>query len=219
VVAAAAGSATLNLSSINGYPISAFNFAGTNSNPAAYVVNANGLALPSNPSGNPIAAGDFLAVNGFSSAFGSAPPDFIASAVNAEPTIPATLQVVWATSDAAPFATATATSLTVNLANAALTSATIQIAGESIDMTTLPASPQIVAAVATNDPTSGLPLFNPVFSVGSFTLGIQSFNTLMPFETAAATSFATSPATKFLAHGFYNSAANTFTASRINVVL
>jgi hypothetical protein len=219
VLAAAAGGATLNLSAINGYPISAFNFAGTNSNPAAYVVNANGLALPSNPSGNPITAGDFLAVNGFSSAFGSAPPDFIASAVNAEPTIPATIQVVWATSNAAPFATATATGLTVNLANATLTSATIQIAGETIDMTTLPASPQIVADAATNDPTSGLALFNPVFSVGSTLGGIEAFNTLAPFETAAATLFATAPATKFLAHGFYNSASNTFTASRINVVL
>jgi hypothetical protein len=219
VLAADAGSATLNLSAINGYPISAFNFAGTNSNPAAYVVNANGLALPSNPSGNPVTAGDFLAVNGFSSAFGSAPPDFIASAVNAEPTIPATLQVIWATSNAAPFATATATSLTINLANAALTSATIQIAGETIDMTTLPASPQIVAAAATNDPTSGLALFNPVFAVGSTAGGIEAFNTLTPFETTAATLFATTPATKFLAHGFYNSAANTFTASRINVVL
>jgi hypothetical protein len=127
--------------------------------------------------------------------------------------------VQWTTSDSAPFATATADSLSVNLTNAALTTASIVLAGETIDMTTLPASPTIVPAAATNDPTSSLPLFMPVFSVGSNGLGIESFNTLTPFETQAATSFATAPATQFLARGFYNRAANTFTASRINVVL
>ncbi len=215
----AGGSATLNLASINGYPISAFNFTGTNSNPAAYLVNTNGLTLPADPAGNALAAGDFVAVNGFSSAFGTAPPDFIATVLNAEDTIPATLQVVWASSDAAPFLTATATGLSVNLTNAALSSASIQIAGESIDMTTLPASPQIVPATPVNDPTSGLPVFLPVFSVGSNALGISGFNTLSPFETEAVTLLATTPAVKFLARGFYNSATNTFTASRINLVL
>jgi hypothetical protein len=222
VVAADATGATLNLSSINGWPISAFNFAGTNSNPAAYVVNANGLTVPPAPGGTPLAAGDFLAANGFSSAFGTAPPDFIASSVNAEATIPATLQVIWATGDASPYLTATATSLSVNLTNATLTSATIQVAGESIDMTTLPASPTIVPATATNDATTGLPLFKPVFSIGSDLVGVQSFNTLTPFEATSGAIFVATPATpalKFLAHGFYDRSANTFTASRINVVL
>jgi hypothetical protein len=221
----ATSTATLNLNSINGWPISVFNFAGTgtasgqNSNPAAYVVNANGLTVPPGPLGNPLAAGDFLAVNGFSSAFGSAPPDFIASEINAEPTIPATIQVLWTTGDTAPFATATATSLSVNLTNATLISASILIAGETIDMTTLPASPQIVPAAATNDPTSGLPLFRPVFSVGNNLVGIESFNTLTPLEAQATTLFAATPALKFLARGSYDRATNTFTASRINVVL
>jgi hypothetical protein len=219
VVAADSTGATLNLSSINGWPISVFNFAGTNSNPASYVVNATGLTEPTAPGGAPLAAGDFLAANGFSSAFGTAPPDFLASSVNAEPTVPATLQVVWTSGNANPFLTPTATGLSVNLTNAALTSATIQIAGESIDMTTLPAAPQIVAAAPTNDAVTALPTFEPVFSIGNYLVNIQSFNTLTPFEAAAATAFATAPALKFLAHGFYDRAANTFTASRINVVL
>jgi hypothetical protein len=214
-----ASTATLNLDSINGYPLSVFNFAGTNSNPASFVVSSTGLTFPTNPAGNPLAAGDYLAVNGFGAPFGSAPPDFLASTINAEATIPATMHVQWTTGDSAPFATATSTSLSVNLANAAVTSASIVIAGETIDMTTLPASPTIFPAAPTNDPTSALPLFMPVFSVGSNSLGIDSFNTLTPFEAQSATSFATTPATQFLAHGFYNRALNTFTASRINVVL
>jgi hypothetical protein len=218
-----AGSATLNLDGINGWPISVFNFAGTNSNPAAYVVSATGLTFPTNPAGNPLAAGDYLGVNGLSSAFGSAPPDFIASGLNGEASIPATMQVLWTTAgNAAPFATATATSLSVNLTNAALISASVLVAGESIDMTTLPASPSIMPAADANDATSALPVFRPLFSVGSVLVGIQSFNTLAPFETAAAAEFAATPAnpaSKFLAHGFFNRATNIFTASRIDVVL
>jgi hypothetical protein len=214
-----ASTATLNLDSINGYPLSAFNFAGTNSNPASFVVSSTGLTFPANPAGNPLAAGDYLAVNGFGAPFGSAPPDFLASTVNAEATIPATMHVQWTSGDSAPIVTNPDGSLSVNLANATLTAASILIAGETIDMTTLPASPKIVPAAATTDPTSALPLFMPVFSVGSNALGIESFNTLASFEAQAATSFATSPATQFLAHGFYNRALNTFTASRINVVL
>jgi hypothetical protein len=194
VVAVGSGSVTLDVPTINGYPASAFNFTGTNSNPAAYLVNTGALTLPTDPAGNPLAVGDFLAVNGFSSAFGTAPPDFIASAVNAEGTVPAVMHVIWTAGNPAPFATATGTQLTVNL----------------------------VAALATTDPTSALTVFMPVFSVGSFTAGISGFNSLAPFEASVATLIAatpTTPATQFMAYGFYDSAANTFTASRINLVL
>ncbi len=220
-----ASTATLDLDSINGYPPSVFNFAGSgsasgaNSNPASFVVSSTGLTFPTDPAGNPLAAGDYLAVNGFGAPFGSAPPDFLASNINGEATIPATMHVQWTTSDSAPFATATSASLSVNLTNAAVTTASILIAGETIDMTTLPESPQILPAAATTDPTSSLPLFMPAFSVGSTVLGVSTFNSLASFEAQAATVFATSPATQFLAHGFYNRATNTFTASRINVVL
>jgi len=219
VVAVGSGSVTLDVPAINGYPITAFNFAGTNSNPAAYLVNTGALTLPTDPAGNPLAAGDFLAVNGFSSAFGTAPPDFIASAVNAEATVPAVLHVIWTAGNQAPFATATEAGVTINLSNAAVTSATIQIASEIIDMTTLTSAPTIVPAAATTDPTSALTVFMPVFSVGSFTVGINAFNTLTPFVTESAALLAATPATQFLAYGFYDSVANTFTASRINMVL
>ena len=159
------------------------------------------LTLPAGPSGNPLAAGDFLAVNGFSTAFGTAPPDYLASAINAEPTIPARLQVLWTTTSSAPFATADANGVTVNLTGSPLSSATI------------------VAAAGTNDPTSGLPLFRPVLSVGSNLVGISGFNSFTPFEAAVTAVLPTAPATKLLAYGFYNRATNTFTASRIDLVL
>jgi hypothetical protein len=225
VVSTGSGTATLSLAAINGWPTSIYNFAGTasasgqNSNPAAFVVNTNGLTLPNGPAGSPVAAGDFLAVNGFSGPFGSTPPDFRASVINAEPSAPATIAVTWSTGDNAPFATAAATGLSLNLTNAGLISASILVGGETIDMTTLPASPQIVPATPANDPTSGLPVFAPLFCIGNNLINIQCFNTLTPFENQASTFFTTAPAVRFLAHGFYNRGTNTFTASRINVVL
>jgi hypothetical protein len=80
--------------------------------------------------------------------------------------------------------------------------------------------------VATNDPTSGLPVFSPVFSVGpgaitAIVVGpIQSFNGFANFVTQLNTTFAVpTPATKFVAQGFYDRTSNTFTASSIDVVL
>jgi hypothetical protein len=84
------GSLLMNVQAINRWPVGVFSFAGTgvssaqDSNPASYLVNTGALALPV------AAAGDPLWIDGFTSPFGSAPPDFIAHAVNAEATVPAT---------------------------------------------------------------------------------------------------------------------------------
>ncbi len=80
--------------------------------------------------------------------------------------------------------------------------------------------------MAAADPTSGLPLFTPRFSVGagaiseSSTSPILSFNEFAAFVTQLTTTFATpTPATQFVARGLYDRASNTFTASNIDVVL
>jgi hypothetical protein len=89
----------------------------------------------------------------------------------------------------------------------------------------LSASPTIVPAVAV-PAANGLALFTPRFSVGpgaiaESTVGpILSFNGFGAFVTQLTTTFATpTPATRFVAQGQYNRAANTFTASSIDVVL
>ena len=227
LVSSSTGSLALNLQAIENWPASIYNFAGNGvsaaQDPTAanYLVNTGALTLPT------AAAGDPLWVDGFTSPFGSAPPDFIAEAVNAEPTVPASLVVAWTgTGTAAPFSTLTPTGLTIDLANAAFGTGSLRIGADSIDIKTLSASPAIVPAVAAADPTSGLPLFSPVFSVGpgaiseSSTASIDSFNGFAAFVTQLTTTFATpTPATQFVARGFYNRSANTFTASSIDVVL
>jgi hypothetical protein len=130
------------------------------------------------------------------------------------------------TGTTAPFATLSPTGLSIDLTNAAFASGQLRIGAESVDITTLSASPTVVPAVAAADPTSGLPLFSPVFSVGpggiteTVISPIQSFNGFANFVTQLTTTFAApTPATRFIARGFFDRASNTFTASIIDVVL
>jgi hypothetical protein len=230
LVSSASGSLLLNLQAINNWPVSVFNFAGTGTSagqdatPANYLVNTGTLTLPVAP------AGDALAIDGYVSPFGTAPPDFIAAAINAEPTIPATLLVTWTgTGTAAPFSSLTSSGLSIDLANAAFGGGLILIGAESIDITTLGATPQIVPEVPTGVPTpppGAPPVFQPRFSVGpggsaAVTVNpILSFNGFGAFVNQLNTTFATpTPATKFVANGVYNRASNIFTATRIDVVL
>ena len=222
-LSSSAGSLGLNLQFINNWPVSVYNFAGngaTAPTPGNFLVNTGSLTLPT------FAAGDPVWVDGYVSPFGSAPPDFLAQSVSAEASVRATLVVNWTgTGTTAPFATLTATGLSIDLANAAFGSGQLRVGAETVDIKTLSASPNIIPDVAANAPTSGLPLYSPVFSVGpgaiteSIVNPIQSFNGFGAFVTQLNTTFAATPATRFVARGLYNRAANTFTASSIDVVL
>jgi len=224
----ASGSLQLNVQNIENYPVSVYNFAGNGvsaaQDPVAanFTVNTGALTLPA------AAPGDPLWVDGYVAPFGTAPPAFTAFSVNAEPAVPATLAVVWTgTGTAAPFATLTPTGLTIDLTNAAFGSGQLRIGADTINLTTLSATPNIVPAVAVPAATTGLPLFNPRFSVGAAAnpdvatnTPIMSFITFAAFVTQLNTTFATpTPATQFVARGMYDNTSNTFTASSIDVVL
>ncbi|HEY0748932.1 MAG TPA: hypothetical protein VGD63_19670 [Steroidobacteraceae bacterium] len=225
LVSSAAGTLDLNLQAINNWPATVYNFAGngvsTAQDPTAanYVVDTGALTLPT------AAPGDPLWIDGYTSPFGKAPPDFIAEAVNSEATEPATLQVIWTgTGTTTPFATATASGLTINLANAAFGSGTLRIGADSVNIATLSTNPTIVSAAAA-PASNGLPLFAPVFSVGpgaiseSAVAAIQSFNGFAAFVTQLNTTLASTAATQLVARGFFNPTTSTFTASSIDVVL
>ena len=227
LISAASGSLQLNLQAIENYPASVYNFAGNGvsaaQDPVAanFAVNTGALTLPT------AAPGDPVWIDGYLAPFGTAPPDFTAFGVLAEPSVPATLVVLWTgTGTAAPFATLTDTGLTIDLTNAAFGSGQLRIGAETVDVTTLSATPNIVPAAAAPDPTSGLPLFMPRFSVGAGAISagttspIASFNTFAAFVTGLNTAFAApTPATQFVARGLYDRVSNTFTASSIDVVL
>jgi hypothetical protein len=235
LVSSAAGSLVMNLQAINDWPVSNYTFAGNGTSAAqdpvaaSYLVNTGTLALPVGADGvTPLAPGGLLWIDGFTSPFGTAPPDFIAESMNAQQSVPATMVVSWTgTGTAAPFATLADSGLTINVTNAAFGSGEIRIGAQSIDITTLSALPPLTIVPAVAVPASnGLPLFTPRFSVGAgaingvTTAPIQSFNGFAAFVTQLDATFAVpTPATKFTARGFYNSATNIFTASNIDVVL
>jgi len=227
LISEASGSLQLNLQAIENYPASVYDFAGNGASAAQdpvaadFTVNTGALTLPTQAPGDPVW------VDGYLAPFGTAPPDFTAYSVLAEPSVPATLAVLWTgTGTTAPFATATDSGLTIDLTNAAFASGQLRIGAETVDVTTLSATPNIVPAVAAPDPTTGLPLFEPRFSVGAgavtgvTTTPVASFNGFAAFVAELNTTFtAPTPATQFVARGTYDRASNTFTASSIDVVL
>lgn len=222
LVSATPGSGVvMDLQTIENWPVSNYNFTGDGAVvPSAYAVETGALALPAG-----LVAGDPVWIDGYTTPFGSAPPDFIAADVNAEASVPANLHVAWtAAGTTTPFATLTSAGLTIDLANANYSSGTISVGSESIELKTLAVNPTIVPA-ATPAATPGLPaVFLPSFAIGNLTstadtTGVTVYNTFSTFVTQLPLSIvAATPAYQFVATGLYDRAANTFTATSINVV-
>lgn len=165
VVSSTADSVVLNLQTINDWPASIFNFAGTgasaaqNTSAANYAVNTTGLTVPAGS-----AAGTPLWIDGVISPFGSAPPDFLASAVNNE----AGVQVV-ATPNvyapSSPVMPATAGTLTCGNGNS----------------TCIPASLEVIWANGTTTPfatvtpsSTTIDLSNTALTSGVIRIGAES---------------------------------------------
>jgi hypothetical protein len=223
LVSSAPGSAVLNLQTIEYWPVSDYNFTGNGAaavTPASYAVNTGSLAIPAG-----VAAGSPVWIDGVTTPFGTAPPDFTAFTINAEVSVPARLQVDWTSAGTiAPFATLTDTGLTIDLNNANYSAGVIRIGSESIDLKSLAASPTIIPQPPPA-PTAGLPsVFLPSFAIGALTttastIATTVYNTFSTFVTQLPTAIvAASPALHFVANGTYNRTTNTFTASSIDVV-
>jgi hypothetical protein len=256
LVSSTSSGLVMDLQTIDDYPVSLFNFAGNgstaaqNPTPAGFSVSTPGLTVPAGA-----ASGAPIWVDGVSAAFGSAPPDFRAFAVNTESSVqvagpqldgglstapgvgtcgigsqvcePASLEVVWRGTDAAPFESFSATGFSLKLNDpSVLYYAVIRIGPEAIDLQTLPSSPLIV-------PTT-LPItqtFSPRYAWGvpstaSTTATVTSTTALNVssvfndfFGGVAGTINTTNPALQLQATGVYSRNTNTFTATSINFVL
>jgi hypothetical protein len=189
LVSSTADSLVMNLQTINGWPASSYNFSGNgasaaqNPSAAAFAVNTGALTVPAG-----VVAGDPLWVDGIFSPFGSAPPDFNATAVNSEASVqvaggsgtpagtqtcgvgsqvcdPASLQVLWTTAPGTtvPFAGLSYSSFSIDLSNAQLVKAVMRIGPESIDLKSLPASPIVVPVPATATTAT----FSPLYAFGN----------------------------------------------------
>jgi hypothetical protein len=226
LVSSGAGALSLNLQTINDWPVSDFSFAGNGTsaaaNPvaAAFTVNTGTLTIPDTTIADP------LWIDGLVAPFGSAPPDFNATAISSEASVPASLQVQWSgTGTPTPFSVLGAAGLSINLTNASLASAVIRVGPESIALASLPASPAFTVVPQTGIASAaGLPpLFTPRFSYGDPTAvapaGIHVFSAFGTFATDLTTALAATGALQLAANGTYNRATNTFSASSVDVVL
>jgi hypothetical protein len=234
LVADAGGSLSMDLANFNQYPASVYNFAGTGTTPATaadYLVNTTGLTVPTD-----LTVGGPVWVDGVVAPFGSAPPDFNALDVQDEVSETAIMVVNYAPStlNKFPFVPFTESALGINLDNNLLTSAQINVGAEVIQLSSLPATPQIVPQIVPTPPppitvaTSGLttaqlpPTFLPLFCVGNTVNGILCYNTFAQFQVELQTIFyAATPASVYTvtARGSYNRTTNTFTATAVDVVL
>jgi len=208
------GSATLNLLSMGPVAASALNFAGTGTSSANDAVAANYTVGTGTADESAITPGTLLRVDGFPTAFGSAPPDFTATAVTPATSEPADLIVQWAGSSGttAPFTSYDSTSLALNLANA--TTAVVVVGPQC----------ESGSGCTPGTPLTGTPAITITganqFGIGNATNGVSVFSSPSDFATSLTSTLNGSTAVfGVVAIGSYDPASNTFTASRVDVSL
>jgi len=213
VTVVGSGSLDLNLTSLGGRSIKAFDFAGTGSSASApasassYVVSTGSLDLTNSTVGVPVA------VTGLVASFGAAPPDFTASALLDPTTISAELVVDYGSGTSAPFTTYDSAEIDLTRTNASIgTRHLIQIGAESIDIVGMSSDPLIVPSTTVS---------SLVFSIGHATSGtVDNFITYSAFITALTGDLnGTVLVTGVTALGQYTASSYTFTATSITVVL
>ena len=199
-VSSATGNLEIDAQTINNYPIADFDFAGNGSgteNPAAFLIDTGSIPLPAGS-----AAGDPLWVSGYTTPFGSAPPDFNAVAVNSETSVqiaggqvgggastaqgskgcgigsqvcdPAVLEVTWSPTTAA-FATFSESGFSISYEHTF--SAVVRIGPEIIDLPTMTPAIRIVPSTLSVTST-----FAPRFTVGD-----PDTATITPTNTTSST--------------------------------
>lgn len=212
--AGTSSSATLTLASMGNTDFAVpgttnFNFAGTGTSSAndaiatGYVVDTTGAATGADQSATP--AGTLLRFDGFPTPYGTAPPDFTATDAIPSTSEPADLVVEWNSGNGttAPFTSYDTSSLALNLANN--------------DLAEVLVGPAVIALTGTPAITiSG----GNQFAIGNATNGISMFTTASGFITDLGTTLNGSTSVfRVTAVGSYDSASNTFTATRLDVSL
>ena len=213
LTASTPNSVTLDLLSLSNFAPAGFNFTGNATgggavDPAAYPVNTGAIDMSAT------APGTLLAVTGLVAPFGSAPPAMDASSITLGSATEQVLVVEWNTGATDPFSSISANGIVVDLSHTNLSPVhSISTGPQAIDLYSLPASPLITTTGASS------PL---VLGVGSeaLTAGVSVYNDASKFAAALTATFnGTNQIYRLVAIGKYNSASNTFVASRINVAL
>jgi hypothetical protein len=206
VVNQALGTVVLDLVSLGGRSVNAFNFLGSGANPGGYSAVAGVLNLTNSTVGGP------LVITGLPSAFGTILPNFSATAVLDPTTIQAELVIDWGSGTAVPFVTFDNTGITLDTSNSSIgPRQQIQVGSQIVNITGLTADPLIT-------PSTGSAT---VYAIGhAATSSIETFNTYADFIAKLQTEL-TGPtlATGMTAVGQYTASSFAFSATSITVYL
>lgn len=188
---------------ITGQSTNIFNFTGTNSNPADYDIDLNGLSDSSFTVNDPVVS------YGFVTPFGSAPPDFSAISVADFSTANAYLSAYWGTAgNSAAFSSIDPINgIVLNLSSGPVFDQ-LRRGGVETDLTALPTSPTILG-----NPAGG------GFAIrqgGTVTVHV-TFAGFVSDLTGRLNAGAT--VVGFYGKGGYNSTTNTYTANKLDVAL
>ncbi len=215
VTARGAAALTLNLASLGGRSVGAFDFIGTGTAPGndasatGYQVATGSLDLTNSTVGSPVE------VTGLVTAFGAAPPDFDASTLLDVTTINAQLVIDWSSGTVAPFAVFNSSEIDVNVAGTSSLigpRAAIQVGAQTINVLGLGSDPLIIP-----DQTNS----NTVYTIGHAVSGtFENFVTFAAFITQLQTELNGSVlVTGITALGPYTSSTFTLSASSITLFL
>jgi hypothetical protein len=211
----ASGSATVNLLELANDGPSAFSFAGTgitsstDANAANYTLNTGSFDAST------LSAGTLVNAIGIVAPFGAAPPDFTTNAVTNMASGPSTLIVEWTSGTTAPFTSAGNSGIVVNLGNTGITSAILRTGPQIVQLSSLSASPTIIAGCA-----SGTCTGNSEYAVGNATSGVNVYDGASSFISGLSSAInGTNKVFKLVAIGTYDSGTNTFYTQRMDVAL
>jgi hypothetical protein len=207
VTAQNSGGLTLNLTSLGGRAINAFDFTGSGAAPGQYGVNTGSLDLTNAIVGSPIVAA------GFPNEFATASPNFTASALLDSTTIPAQLVIDWSAGTAAPFTNFDSSGIDLNVGNSGIGPRhQIQIGPEIVNLIGLSPDPMITPS-ATNSTV--------VFSIGHVSSStVESFDSYSAFITQLQSELnGITLATRMTAVGQYTASTSAFSASSITLFL
>ena len=210
LVTGTSGAATLNLLALGSLPASAFNLAQAGANATGYSVDTAGATTGADQSATP--TGTLLRADGFPTAFGSGSPAFDAAAVTPAGSEDADLIVEWSSGSgtASPFTSYDSTSLVLNLAKATTAEVVVgpNLAPTGQQSTSITGTPAITISGGNQ------------FAIGNATNGISVFSTPAAFASNLTSTLNGSTSVyRVVAIGSFDSATNTFTASRVDVAL
>jgi hypothetical protein len=198
---------SLNLASLGGRAVGAFDFVDSGASAGQYVVSTGALDLSNSTGGAPVI------VSGLTSLFGAAAPNFSASTLLDPSTINAELIVDWGIGTAAPFTTYDTTAIDLDVHNSSIGARhQIEVGAQLINVVALSSDP-LISPNSTSSTT--------VFTIGHAAAAtMENFNTYAAFITQLQTELnGTVLATGITAVGQYTVSTSSFSATSITVFL